>query len=60
MNDLLKGAAIAAVVLIVLIAVNVFCNMNGLNLESVSTGTISAVCAMLLFRGLTKKDKISE
>lgn len=60
MKRLLKGIAVTAVVLVVLIAVSVFCNMNGINLDSTVTGTMSAVCAMLLFSGLTKKEKMSE
>lgn len=60
MKHLLKGTAVTAVVLLALLAINVFCNMRGIHLDSVATGTMSAVCAMLLFRGLTKKEKMSE
>ena len=42
MKHLLKGAAVAAVVLIVLMT---------------ATGTISAVCAMLFYHGLIKNEK---
>ena len=57
MKNLLKGAAVAVVVLIVLIVINVICNMNGHELDSVSTGTVALVCAMLLYGGLTKNEK---
>ncbi len=57
MKHLLKGAAVAAVVLIVLLVVSVFCNTHDIHLDMVMTGTVSAVCAMLLYRGLTRKDK---
>lgn len=53
--NLLKGIVVSAVVLIVLIAINMICNMKGVNLDAVVTGTIAAVCAMLVYGGLTKK-----
>lgn len=56
MKNFLKGAAVTAVVLIVLIVINVICNMNGHELDSVSTGTVASVCAMLLYRGSTRND----
>ena len=57
MKNFFKGAAVAAVVLIVLIVINVICNMNGHELDSVSTGTVASVCAMLFYGGLTKNEK---
>ena len=57
MKNFLKGAAVAVVTLIVLIVINVICNMNGHELDSVSTGTAASVCAMLLYGGLTKNEK---
>lgn len=57
MKHFLKGAAVTAIVLIVLIVINVICNMNDIELNSVSTGTVSAVGAMLIYRGLTKNEK---
>ncbi|MCI8293144.1 MAG: hypothetical protein HFH53_06365 [Hespellia sp.] len=57
MKNFLKGAAVVAVVTIVLIIVNVICNINGIDLDSVSTGTTSAICAMFIYNGLTKDDK---
>ena len=57
MKNFLKGAAVAVVVLIVLIVINVICNMNGHELDSVSTGAVASVCAMLLYGGLTKNEK---
>ena len=56
MKNFLKGAAVAVVVLIVLIVINVICNMNGHELDSVSTGAVASVCAMLLYAGLTKNE----
>lgn len=55
MNHLLKGAGVTAVILIVLMIINVFCNMHNINLDSTVTGTMSAVFAMLLYSGLTNK-----
>ena len=57
MKNFLKGAAVVAAIWIVLVVINVICNMNGHELDSVSSGTVAAVCAMLLDRGLTKKEK---
>jgi hypothetical protein len=57
MKNFLKGAAVAVVTLIVLIVINVICNMNGHELDSVLTGTVASVCAMLLYGGLTKNEK---
>lgn len=57
MKNLLKGVAITVVVLIVLMVINVFCNMHDINLDPIKTGPISAVCAMFIYNGLTKNDK---
>lgn len=57
MKHFLKGAAVTAVVLIVSMAIHVFCNIKGIHLDSVSTSTMSAVCAMLLYHGLIKNEK---
>ena len=53
--NLIKGVGITVAVLIVLIIVNVICNMNGIQLDAVVTGTVAAVGAMLVYGGLTKK-----
>lgn len=57
MKDFLKGAAVAITILIVLIIINMFCNMRGIDLDSTSTGGVTAVCAMLIYRGLIKNEK---
>ena len=57
MKNFLKGAAVAVVVLIVLIVINVICNMNDIDLNSVTSGPVIAVCAMLIYQGLTKNKK---
>lgn len=57
MKHFLKAAAVTAVVLIVLLVINIICNMNGIELDSVMTGTVSAVGAMLIYCGLTKNEK---
>ncbi len=54
---IVKGFIITVLVLAVLLVVNIICNKNGIELNSVGTGTISAVAAMLIYGGLTKKDK---
>ncbi len=57
MKHLLKGAAVAAVVLVALMVTNMFCNMHDIHLDQRATGTISAVCAMLFYRGLIRNEK---
>ena len=57
MKHLLKGAAVAAVVLVALMIINMFCNMYDIHLDQTATGTISAVCAMLFYHGLIRKEK---
>ena len=57
MKHLLKGAAVAAVVLITLMIISIFCNMHDIHLDQTATGTISAVCAMLFYHGLIKNEK---
>lgn len=54
--NLLKGVAVTVAVLVVLIVINMICNMNGVSLDAVVTGTIAAVGAMLIYGGLTKKE----
>lgn len=57
MKHFLKGAAVTAIIMIALIAINVFCNMHDINLDPLMTGPTSAVCAMLIYGGLTKNEK---
>ena len=57
MKHFLKGAAVTVVVMIVLIVINTICNMNGHELDSVSTGVMASVGAMLIYGGLTKNEK---
>lgn len=57
MKHLLKGAAVAAVVLIALMVISIFCNMHDIHLDQTATGTIAAVCAMLFYHGLIKNEK---
>ena len=40
MKHLLKGAAVAAVVLITLMIISIFCNMHNIHLDQTATGTI--------------------
>lgn len=60
MNHFFKGAVVIAAVAIVNIIVNLACNMNGVDLDSTTTGTISAVCAMLIYHGWTKDENKKE
>lgn len=57
MKNLLKGTAVAVIVLIVNLILNMICNKQGINLDSAVTGTVSAVSAMLIYHGLVNKEK---
>ncbi len=57
MKHFLKGAAITVGVMIVLIVINMICNVNGHELDPVSTGVVASVGAMLVHGGLGKNDK---
>ncbi len=57
MKHFLKGAAVLVIIIIVLMVINVICNMNGIDLDSVSTGTVAVVGAMLIYDGLLKREK---
>lgn len=46
-----------AVVMIVSLIIHIICNKNGINLDSTVTGTVSAISALLIYRGLTRKEK---
>ena len=57
MNHFLKGAAVAAVILIVLMVMNVCCNMMGVDLDSTSTGVVSGICGMFIYNRLIQNEK---
>lgn len=57
MKNFLKGVATVAVVMIVSLIIHIICNKNGINLDSTVTGTVSAMSALLIYRGLTRKEK---
>lgn len=50
-----KGLIVAVAILVILIGLNVICNMNDFHLDTVATGTSAAIIAMFAYVGLTKK-----
>ena len=56
MKHFLKGAAVLIVVMIVSMAVHVFCNIKGIELNPVLASTVSAVSTMLIYHGLVKNE----
>ncbi len=56
MKHFLKGAAVTAVVLIILMVINVICNMNGINLDSVPIGVLASICAMSIYQALIRNE----
>ncbi len=60
MKHFLKGTAVAVVILIILLVINMICNINGHELEPLTTGVSSAICAVIIYRGLIKNEKNKE
>ena len=56
-KHLLKGVAVMVGVIVVNMIINIVCNMNGIDLNSTVVGTMSAVCAMLIYNGLIKNEQ---
>lgn len=46
-------------VIIVNMIINIICNMNGVDLNSTVQSTMSAVCAMLIYQGLIRNEKMN-
>ena len=57
MNHLLKGAATTGIILIVSIAISVFCNIKDIHLDIAISGPTLAVCSMLIYNGWIKNEK---
>lgn len=57
MKHFLKGAAVAAAVLIVVMVINVICNMNGHELDTLMTTVIASCGAMSIYDRLIKNEK---
>ena len=60
MKHFLKGAAVTVVAMIVLIVINMICNVNGHELDPVSTGVVSSVGALLIYEGSIRNEKKCE
>ena len=52
----LKGFLVTVITLVVLMVANIICNKNGIELDTVVTGTTAAIAAMFIYEGITKKD----
>ncbi len=57
MKYFLKGAAVMVGVIVVNMIINIVCNINGVDLNSSIMGTMSAVCALLIYDGLVKNEE---
>ena len=60
MKHFLKGAAVTVVAMIVLIVINMICNVNGHELDPVSTGVVSSVGVLLIYEGSIRNEKKCE
>ena len=54
MKHFFKGTAAIAITMIVNIIVNVICNMNGVELNTIITTFVSTICAIEIYHGLIK------
>lgn len=57
MNHFFKAAVSVVTVLLVSMAIHVFCNIRGINLESVTTTIVTASFATLIYHILIKNEK---
>ena len=53
----MNAAAVGIAILVILMAVNVICNINGINLDAVPVGVVSAIAGMWIYQGLIKLEK---
>ncbi len=53
MNNMIKGAVITLGILVVLIVVNILCNIAGHELNSLYTGVITPIIAMAIYDKVT-------
>lgn len=54
---ILKGFLVTVITLVSLIIVNMICNVNGINLNTIISGTTTAIVAMFIYEAITKKDR---
>ena len=57
MRYFLKGAIAIAAVTIANMIINIICNMNGIELNSIMKTFVSRFCALLLYHGLIRNEK---
>jgi chromate transport protein ChrA len=61
MKHFLKGLAALAIVLVISMAIHIFCNMNGISLDnSIMTTVLSACLAVFIYQQLIKNEKDKE
>ena len=56
MTHFLKGAAAVAIVLMISLGIHVFCNMQGIGLNTTVTATVSAMCAVAVYHVLISNE----
>ena len=54
---ILKGFLVTVITLVALIIVNMICNVNGINHNTIISGTTTAIVAMFIYEAITKKDR---
>ncbi len=53
-NNFFKGAAVLVGIMIIDMIINIICNMNGIELNSMANTFVSVMFAMLLYNAWTK------
>ncbi len=57
MSLILKGVAALVITMIISITINIVCNMNGIELNSIALNTVSTTCVLLIYFILIKNEK---
>lgn len=57
MTNFFKGVGSAAIVLIISMAIHIFCNMKGIHLEQIFVTIVSVPFAILIYHAWTKNEK---
>lgn len=60
MKHFLKGAAVTAAVVVIVMIVSIICNIQGIELNMPVTGSVAAVCAMFIYKALIKNEENKE
>ena len=60
MKHFLKGAAVTAAMMIVLMGVSIFCNMQGMELNTLIFAPAAGACSILIYNAWIQKENKEE